>query len=137
MTQNFGVENQNLAIFDPFHTILIKELMMHNRRTQLLFATGIECAIDNCQVLKYQLSVTSRVIFHHFISLIIIKYWNISLDVTDGWYFRIWRVSMSPYLNVAFSNWVGPMCDYMKRKVWKHQIQNMEKWLNHQSSGQN
>ena len=43
-------------------------------RTQLLFATGIEHGIHDCQVLKYQPSVTSRVIFHHLIPLIIIEY---------------------------------------------------------------
>ena len=51
-------------------------LMGHgnNRRTQLLFATGIEGGIHDRQVLKYQPSVTSRVIFHHLIPLIIIEY---------------------------------------------------------------
>ena len=45
-----------------------------NRHTQLLFATSIEGGIPDSQVLKYQPSVTSRVIFHHLIPLIIIKY---------------------------------------------------------------
>ena len=56
----------------------------HNRPTQLLNATGIEGGIHDCQFLIYQPSVTSRVIFHHLIPLIIIKYQYISLDVTDG-----------------------------------------------------
>ena len=64
-------------------------------------------AKDDRQVLKYQPSVTSRVIFHHFVSLIIIKCWNISLDVTDGWYFRTWRSWMPPSMPVALSKWVG------------------------------
>ena len=38
------------------------------RRTQLIFAIGIECGIHDRQVLKYQPSVMSRVIFHHLIS---------------------------------------------------------------------
>ena len=46
----------------------------HIRRTQLLFATGIERGIHDRQVLKYQPSVTSRVIFHHLIPLMIIEY---------------------------------------------------------------
>ena len=45
-----------------------------NRPTQLPFATGIEGGIHECQVLKYQPLVTSRVIFHDLIPLIIIKY---------------------------------------------------------------
>ena len=35
----------------------------HIGRNQLLFATGIERGIHDCQVLKYQPSVTSSVIF--------------------------------------------------------------------------
>ena len=50
-----------------------------HRRTQLLFATGIERGIHDRQVLKYQPSVTSRVIFHHLIPLIIIEYHEISV----------------------------------------------------------
>ena len=46
----------------------------HIKRTQLLFATGIERGIHNRQVLKYQALVTSRVAFHHLIPLIIIEY---------------------------------------------------------------
>ena len=45
-----------------------------NRHTQLFFATGIEGGIHHRQVLKYQPPVTSRVIFHHLIPLMIIKY---------------------------------------------------------------
>ena len=55
-----------------------------NKPTQLLFATGIEGGIHDRQVLKYQPSVTSRVIFHHLIPIIIIEYKNISLEITDG-----------------------------------------------------
>ena len=54
------------------------------RRTQLLFATGIEGCIHDRQVLKYQPSVASRVIFHHLMPLLIIIHQNISLDITDG-----------------------------------------------------
>ena len=48
--------------------------MTLNGRTQLLFATGIERGIHDHQVLKYQPSVTSRMIFHRLIPLIIIEY---------------------------------------------------------------
>ena len=44
------------------------------RHTQLLFATGIEHGIHDCQVLEHQPPVTSRVIFHHLIPLMIIEY---------------------------------------------------------------
>ena len=44
------------------------------RPTQLLNVTGIEGGIHDRQVLKYQPSVTSRVIFHHLIRLILIEY---------------------------------------------------------------
>ena len=80
-----------------------------NRSTQLLNAIGIEGGIHNRQVLKYQPSVTSRLIFQYLIIINGIKWWNITLDVTDGWYFRIWPSSTSTSLNVAFSNWVRPM----------------------------
>ena len=36
---------------------------IHNRPTQLLNATGIEAGIYDCQVQKYQPSVTSRLMF--------------------------------------------------------------------------
>ena len=36
-----------------------------NRRSQLLFATGFEGGIHDRQVLKYQPSVTSRLIFQY------------------------------------------------------------------------
>ena len=36
-----------------------------NGRDQLLFANGIERGIQDRQFLKYQPSVTSRMIFHH------------------------------------------------------------------------
>ena len=81
-------------------------IVQHNRPTQLLNAIGIEGGIHDHQVLKYQPSVTSRVIFHHLIPLIIIKYWNISLDVTNGWYFRTWWSWVPRSMLVAKSNWV-------------------------------
>ena len=49
-------------------------VVSYYRPTRLLNATGIEGGIHNPQVLKYQPSVTSRVIFYHLIPLIIIKY---------------------------------------------------------------
>ena len=45
----------------------------HNRPTQLLKATGIEVGIQDCQVLKYQPSVTSRLIFQYSIIIDEIK----------------------------------------------------------------
>ena len=36
-----------------------------NRHTQLFFATGIESGIHDCQILKYQPLVTSRLIFQY------------------------------------------------------------------------
>ena len=42
--------------------------------TQLLNATFKDMDIDDRQILKYQPSVTSRVMFHHLIPLIMIKY---------------------------------------------------------------
>ena len=61
-----------------------QESGVDNRPTQLLNPTGIEGGIHNGQVLKYPPSVTSREIFHHLIPIIIIRYQNISLDVTGG-----------------------------------------------------
>ena len=52
--------------------------------TQLLNATFKDVDIDDCQVLKYQPSVTSRLIFHHLIIINGKKLRNVSLDVTDG-----------------------------------------------------
>ena len=37
-------------------------------------------------VKKYQPSVKSRMIFQHLMIIHGIKWWNITLDVTDGWY---------------------------------------------------
>ena len=45
-----------------------------NGPTQLLNATFKDKDIDDRQIKKYQPSVTSRVIFHHLIPLIMIKY---------------------------------------------------------------
>ena len=78
-----------------------------NRPTQLLNATSIDSDSDDDKVVKYQQSVISRVIFYHLIPLIIIKYQNINLDVTDCWYFRTWRSWISPSMPMALSNWVG------------------------------
>ena len=47
---------------------------MYIRRTQYLFVTGIEGGIHDRQVLIYQPSVTSRVIFQHLIPLIMTRY---------------------------------------------------------------
>ena len=38
-----------------------------NGRTQLLFATGIDSGIRDCQILKYQPSVTSRHMFQYLV----------------------------------------------------------------------
>ena len=56
-----------------------------NRPTQLPNATGIEGGIHDCQVLKYQPAVTSRLMFQDLMIIYGIKWWNITLDVTDGW----------------------------------------------------
>ena len=45
-----------------------------NGPTQLLNARFKDMDIDNGQIQNYQPSVTSRVIFHHLIPLIMIKY---------------------------------------------------------------
>ena len=47
--------------------ILKGKMGIGNRRTYFLFATGIECGIHVRQVLKYQSSVTSRLIFQDHI----------------------------------------------------------------------
>ena len=52
----------------------IEPTLLLNRRTQLLNATGIDGGIHDCQVLKYQPSVTCRLMFHHLIPSIIIRY---------------------------------------------------------------
>ena len=66
---NFGRLGRRIAMGAYFWYFIF-----HNRRTQLLNATSIEGDIYDCKVLKYQPSVTSRVIFHHLIPSIIIKY---------------------------------------------------------------
>ena len=45
---------------------------------------ALNVAFKSSQVLKYQSSVISRLIFHHLIPLMIFEYQNISLDVTYG-----------------------------------------------------
>ena len=65
---------QNLRKNSNANVLQIFAFAFHIRCTQLLIATGIERGIHDCQVLKYQPSVTSRVIFHHLIPLIIIEY---------------------------------------------------------------
>ena len=83
-----------------------------NRGTQFLFAIGIEHGIHDCQVLKYQPLVTSRLIFQ--CSMIINGiYGNIILDITDGWCFRTWRSWMPHSMPVAKSNWVRPILNFL------------------------
>ena len=64
-----------ITLMVDIHELIIVNLT-YIGRTQLLFATGIECGIHERQVLKYQSSVTSIsiVMFHHLIPLIIIEY---------------------------------------------------------------
>ena len=78
--------------------------VLHIRPTQLLNATGKNMDIDDNQALRHQPSVASRGIFHHLIPFVIIRYWNISLDVTNGWYFRTWWSWMPHSMPVAKSN---------------------------------
>ena len=80
-------------------------LFINDRRNQLFFATGIECGIHDLQVLKYQPLVKSRLIFQYSMIINGIKWFK--SDVTDGWYFRTWRSSMSTSLPEALSNWEG------------------------------
>ena len=94
-------------------------------RTQLLFATGIERGIHDHQVLKYQPSVTSRVIFHHLIPLVTIEYRSISLDVTYGWYFRTWQSWMPPSMPVALSKWVGLLTHSKQETTLSHCMSKM------------
>ena len=44
--------------------------------------------------------------FMKAISLLIIKYWDINLDVNNAWYFMNWRSWMPCSMSVAKSNWV-------------------------------
>ena len=74
---------------------------------QLLNAIGIEGGIHDREVLKYEPSVTFRLIFHYLMSIYVIKWWNITLDVSDGWYFRTWQSWMPCSMPVALSSWVG------------------------------
>ena len=78
----------------------------NNRRTQLLFTTGIERGIHDRQVLKYQPLVTSRLMFQYSMIIDRIRWWNITLDATNGWHFRTWRSWMPRSMPVAKSNWV-------------------------------
>ena len=78
----------------------------NNTHTQLLFANGIERGIRDCQVLKYQTLVTSKLIFQYSMIINGIQWWNITLDVTNGWYFRSWWYWMPPSMPMAKSNWV-------------------------------
>ena len=55
-----------------------------NRRTQLLFANGIERGIHDHQLMKYQPLVKPRLIFQYSIIINGIKLSNITLGVTDG-----------------------------------------------------
>ena len=51
----------------------VEPIYVVNWPTQLLNITGIDGDIDDHQVLKHQILVTSRVTFHHLIPLIMIK----------------------------------------------------------------
>ena len=73
--------------------------LCNNKFTHLLFAAGIEYGIHDHQVLKYQPLVTPRLIFQYSIIINGIKWWNITLDVTDGWYFKTWGSRMPRSIN--------------------------------------
>ena len=88
-----------------------------NKRNQLLFATGIERGIHNHRVLKYQPFVTSRLIFQYSMFNNGIKWWNITLDVTAGWYFRSWQSWMPRSMPVVKSNWVRLISYSSHRKL--------------------
>ena len=110
-----------------FSTVwLTNRILNAGHITQLLFATCIEGGIHDLQVLEYQPSVTSKVIFHNFIPLILIKYWNISPDVTYGWYFWTWQSWMPHSMPMASSNWVGTLstdCNFMQQY---HLVENQK-----------
>ena len=76
--------------------------------TQILFSTGIERfkITKNSWLSSPEISTINDV-FHHLIPLMIIRYQNISLDVTDGWNFSTWQLWMPPSIPVPLSNWVG------------------------------
>ena len=59
-------------------------LILEIRPTQLLNTTGMKGGIHDRQVLKYQSSVTSRLIFQYLTNINGIKWHNITLNVTDG-----------------------------------------------------
>ena len=61
-----------LQIFKALQ-VNFRKMMVDNSPSQLLNATFKDEAIDDRQILKYQPSVTSRVIFHHLIPLMVIK----------------------------------------------------------------
>ena len=103
----------------------------NNRRTQLLFATGIERGIHDCQVLKYQPIVTSRLIFQYSMIINGIKWWNVTLDVTDGWYFRTWRSWLPRSMLVAKSNWVCLITLRWELSVRKGKSENKMRHLKH------
>ena len=98
---------QHLMIINETHIEdHIDQMNRFIRHTQLVFATGIERGIQDRQILKYQPLVTCRLIFQYSMFINGIKWWNITLDVTDGWYFRIWQSWMPRSMPVAKSNWV-------------------------------
>ena len=69
MSRSIGYEYMMECLyfhFEPSPGILIFRYGGDNRLTQSLFSTGIERGIHNHQVLKYQPSVTSRLIFQYF-----------------------------------------------------------------------
>ena len=85
-----------------------------------------QCGIHDCQVLKYQPSVTSGLIFQYSMIINGIKIWNIALDVTNGWYFRTWQSCMPPSMlvalstmPVALSDWVGLLTSNTIRPIFK------------------
>ena len=65
-----------------------RKLQLHqvgeNGPFQLLNAMFKDVDIDDCQVLKYQPSVTSRLILEYLIIINRIEWRNITLDVIDG-----------------------------------------------------
>ena len=70
MRGDFQLSSANVPLNEPLNLPFNADLNeigseCHIKRTQLLFATGIERGIHDRQVLKYQPLVTSRLIFLH------------------------------------------------------------------------
>ena len=70
-----------INIWQKFLFVLFQ---VHVEPTHLLNVTGIDSHIDKHQVLKYQPPVTSILIYLYLMIINGIKWWNITLDVTDG-----------------------------------------------------